>query len=544
MNGKAEFALKRSISHGLFEHIIKCKSANEIWETLDRLYNKKDVSRLQMLENELANATQGELSISQFFVKIKNLCSEISLLDPDEPISEARLRRHIVRGLKPEYTPFITSIQGWAQQPSLEELENLLTSQESLAKQMAGIQVSEGEGEVLLAAGKNFKRKEKKFDWSRGRAESSEKDGRKPIICYRCHKPGHIMKNCKVSIQESNVVAAEKDDQSDEDWGKCFVAETKDIDALASINLEDEWIVDSGCGHHLTSDESKFSNFHQYNGKHAIVTADNSIHSVSKEGKVIINGKDNDQITLNSVFHVPGMKKNLFSVNNAVDSGSFVLFGPKNVKFLKNIRVLDADVIQTGERVKDLYVLLASSSYVEKMSCNDNVSVWHARLGHVNMEKLKVMVQKKLVNGLPNLANFNQKEICEGCQFGKSHRLPFDKSIIRSRTPLECIHGDLFGPTRTPSLSGFRFMLILVDDFTRFTWVYFVKQKSDVLSRFQEFKEMVEGETGMKIRRLRTDNGGEFTSDDFFSFCRQLGIRRQLSCAETPQQNGVTKRKI
>lgn len=117
-----------------------------------------------MLENESANVTQGELSISQFFVKIKNLCSETSILDPDEPISEAWLRRHIVWGLKPEYTPFITSIQGWAQQPSLEELENLLTSQESLAKQMAGIQVWEGEGEALLVARKNSKRKEKKFD--------------------------------------------------------------------------------------------------------------------------------------------------------------------------------------------------------------------------------------------------------------------------------------------------------------------------------------------------------------------------------------------
>ncbi|CDP11845.1 unnamed protein product [Coffea canephora] len=100
LNGKAEFALKRSNSRGLFEYIIKGKSAKEIWETLNQLYNKKDVNRLQMLKNELANATQGELSISQFFVKIKNLCSEISLLNPDEPISEARLKRHIVRGLK------------------------------------------------------------------------------------------------------------------------------------------------------------------------------------------------------------------------------------------------------------------------------------------------------------------------------------------------------------------------------------------------------------------------------------------------------------
>ena len=87
-------------------------------------------------------------------------------------------------------------------------------------------------------------------------------------------------------------------------------------------------------------------------------------------------------------------------------------------------------------------------------------------------------------------------------------------------------------------------MLILVDDFTIFTWVYFVKQKLDVLSRFQEFKEMVEAEPGMNIRRLRTDNDGEFTSDDFFSFCQQLEIRRQLSYVETPQQNRVTERKI
>ncbi|XP_077246122.1 uncharacterized protein LOC143885988 [Tasmannia lanceolata] len=106
-NAKAEFLLKRSISPDLFEHIIGCKSTSEIWTTLDGLFNKKNMARLQMLENELANTTQGSLSISQFFFKIKNLCSEISLLDPEEPISEARMKRHIIRGLKREYIPYI-----------------------------------------------------------------------------------------------------------------------------------------------------------------------------------------------------------------------------------------------------------------------------------------------------------------------------------------------------------------------------------------------------------------------------------------------------
>ncbi|KAK0602412.1 hypothetical protein LWI29_033091 [Acer saccharum] len=81
MNAKVEFVLKRSISHSLFKHIMRCKSASEIWATLSSLFNKKDVAQLQMLENELGNSTQGDLSISQFFLKIKTLCSEISLLD-------------------------------------------------------------------------------------------------------------------------------------------------------------------------------------------------------------------------------------------------------------------------------------------------------------------------------------------------------------------------------------------------------------------------------------------------------------------------------
>ena len=77
--------------------------------------------------------------------------------------------------------------------------------------------------------------------------------------------------------------------------------------------------MDSGCGHHLTGDQSKFSNLQEYNGNEAIVTIDNTVHQVENEGTIVINGKQEDSITLNSVFHVLGMKKNLFSIANAVD---------------------------------------------------------------------------------------------------------------------------------------------------------------------------------------------------------------------------------
>lgn len=136
----------------------------------------------------------------------------------------------------------------------------------------------------------------------------------------------------------------------------------------------------------------------------------------------------------------------------------------------------------------------------------------------MNIDKLKVMVQKTLVNSFSNLTTFPNKGSCEGCQFGKAHCLPFTKSLSRSKALLECIHSDLFGPIRSPSFSGSRYMLILVDDHSRYTWVYFIKQKSDALSKFQKFKETMEGVFGLKIKRLQTDNGGEFISNDFFNF--------------------------
>ena len=138
-------------------------------------------------------------------------------------------------------------------------------------------------------------------------------------------------------------------------------------------------------------DQSKFSSLQEHNGNKAIVTADNTVHRVENEGTIVINGKQEYSITLNSVFHVPSMKKNIFSLANVVDAGNFVLFSPRDVKFLWNIKELKADVIHTSKRVKNLFVLLASDSYIEKMSNNDNSHLWHAILGHLNLDKLKVM---------------------------------------------------------------------------------------------------------------------------------------------------------
>ena len=124
---------------------------------------------------------------------------------------------------------------------------------------------------------------------------------------------------------------------------------------------------------------------------------------------------------------------------------------------------------------------------------------------------------------------------CQGCQFCKAHKFPF-KSSNRQRTIcFELIHTDLMGLTKTPSYNGCKYAMVLVDDYTRYTWVDFLKEKSEAIQKFVIFSDMVEKEFDAKIKFLRSDNGGEFNSTDFTAFCHEKGIQRQFTCRDTLQ---------
>lgn len=147
-----------------------------------------------------------------------------------------------------------------------------------------------------------------------------------------------------------------------------------------------------------------------------------------------------------------------------------------------------------------------------------------------------------MVTGLPEI---NEAEVvCTDCLKGKQHRDLFPKkSKWRASEKLELIHSDLCGPITPISNSQKRYFICFIDDYTRKAWVEFLNDKSDAFSAFKLFKSHVEKETGLAIKCLRTDHGGEFNSNEFNNFCKENGIRRHLTAAYTPQQNGVAERK-
>ena len=102
--------------------------------------------------------------------------------------------------------------------------------------------------------------------------------------------------------------------------------------------------------------------------------------------------------------------------------------------------------------------------------------------------------------------------------------MKFPSGATRKKQILELIHSDVFGLVPIPSLGGSLYYVIFIDDFSRNTWLYFLKKKSEVFSKFKEYKALVENQIGKKIKVLRTDNGGDFYEKEFEKFCKECGI--------------------
>jgi transposase InsO family protein len=170
----------------------------------------------------------------------------------------------------------------------------------------------------------------------------------------------------------------------------------------------------------------------------------------------------------------------------------------------------------------------------------DEIWLWNRRLAHINFENLVKVNNIGAVRNFPKITK-PSNPMCRHCQLGKKTRIRFKKKEYSTSKPLELVHTDLYGPTRTKSLQGESYFMLFIDDFTRMACVCFLKEKSEALEKFKSFKTLVENEIETKIKCLRSDNGGKFTSKEFDLFCETHGIKRQFFVARTPQQNGIVE---
>ena len=299
------------------------------------------------------------------------------------------------------------------------------------------------------------------------------------------------------------------------------------------------WYLDSGCSRHMTGDKSMFASLNPKDGGF-VTFGDNSKGKIIGIGNV---GKEPSPI-IENVLLVDGLKHNLLSISQLCDKGNKVIFD-KNMCTIENIK--DDKTLFIGQRIENVYVFKIDDVEPTNGTClsamNDNGWLWHRRLGHAHIDLISKLAKKELVIGLPKIS-FEKDRLCGACQQGKQTKVSFkSKNIVSTSRPLQLLHMDLIGPSRTMSLGGKLYILVIVDDFSRFTWVTFLAHKNEAFSSFTKLCRRLQNDKELKISNIRTDHGKELENESFAKFCDDLGIGHNFSAPRTPQQNGVVERK-
>nr|GEV50768.1 hypothetical protein [Tanacetum cinerariifolium] len=245
--------------------------------------------------------------------------------------------------------------------------------------------------------------------------------------------------------------------------------------------FKDKGVIDSRCSRHMTKNMSYLSNFEELNGGYVTFGGNPKGGKISRKGKI--------RTVLLRVLR----ENNMYNVN------------------LQNI-------VPSG----DLTCLFAKSTL-------DESNLWHRRLGHINFKTMNKLVKCNLVRGLPTNV-FENDNTCVACKKGKQHRASCKTKPVSSvDQPLYRLHMDLFGPTFVKSLNKKSYCLVVTDDYSRFTWVFFLAAKDETSPILKTFITGLENQLSLKVKVIISDNGTEFKNNNLNQFCEMKGIKREFN---------------
>jgi len=292
-------------------------------------------------------------------------------------------------------------------------------------------------------------------------------------------------------------------------------------------------ILDSGATGHICLSLTHFISYHQINPIFVKLPNGNKVIT-NYSGSVFIN---QDHV-LDNVLYIPNFTFNLLLVAKLIDNLSCVIIFYSNGCHIKEKNSLK--VIGSAEMLDRLYILRVSSyqniqikpvkspdiTNTVNFTTSDLENLWHFWLGHVSNKSIDVIKNK-----FP-FVKYNKSFVCDVCHFAKQKKkLPFPLSISKSKKCFDLIHVDLWGPYSISSIHGHKYFLTIVDDYSRYTWIFLLKQKFEVVKILDNFVTFVQTQFETTIKIIRSDNGSEIFITNFFA-CK--GIVHQTSCVNTP----------
>ena len=496
-----------SVDRCCYSHLMKVESAKDAWQALENAYEDKGLNRrLRLLRNLCTIKLEDFSSMETYVNEAISLAQQLASVN--KPIDDEFLGAIMLQGLPPEYEPMIMALEhsGTAITSDLIKMK--------LLQDKRWTRKGDSSNECLYTRNKNVTTKpcvssRSGVKVNKNESNAKEISERKKLPwCWKCRQKGHMKKDCPSKTNPS-------------------------VHCVSAYNTNAEsnsfWYIDSGATNHMTGQREWMETFSSRNIKVTIASGD--VLNCTGIGNVRLS----NDVVLTDVLYVPKLSVNLISVSELVRKGSEVRFDVNSCT-ISNLcnRVLTAKDVG-GVYKLDICNLRANLS-VSKVT-------WHQRLGHLSHNNVKLL-RDGLADDIHFQNNLDEDEVCEVCLKGKQARFPFitdpEKSLAERR--LELVHTDLCGPMPVDSLGGKKYILTFLDDHTRKVFVYFLERKSEVSEHVKDFINLVENQTGDKVKALRSDNGSEYVNRNLNLFLKNKGIVHQVTVPYSPQQNGAAER--
>ncbi len=499
-------------------------------EILREHYQGKGKPRIITLYTELTSLKKQENeTIVDYVIRAER--SATALREADEVISDALLIAMVLKGLPSEYNTFATVVVQREKQMNFAEFKSALRSHEESAKTQSVKTVDTGDNIMVT---------KQKFDGNcfkcgRKGHKSSECWSKSEKWCNNCKNKSHETKNCRKKKDAAKTAAGKTTPRENNEHTFAFVSKDTNSNSGIPIKNNSSLLVDTGATSHIINDKSKFVDFDkEFNpSAHVIELADGSKANVvlgkgnAKVKLYDVNGNARD-VMLNSALYVPSYEQNIFSVHAAIERGAIINLDRE----AKQLKCPDGTTFEMEQKGRLYYLNSISSSKNNACSLHE----WHKILGHCNYGDVQKL--QNVVEGM-NISTYDEIE-CKVCTEGKMCQFRNRSPDERATAPLDFVHCDLAGPIDPVARDGFKYTLSFVDDYSGTIMIYFLKCKSDAPEALQQF--LADTAPFGRVKRIRSDNGTEFTSQKFKSILRENRIRHETSAPYSPHQNGTVER--
>nr|CDH30699.1 putative Ty1-copia-like retrotransposon [Cercis chinensis] len=509
-----------SLTEQMMTQIMAYNSACEIWTALRESYASASRARIMELRLQLQTTRKGGLSVMDYMLRIQHICDHLRAIGESVSIDDQVMA--VLAGLGSEYNPIVASITSRLDSISVQALQSYLETYEKrleiqnsveqhipLQANAAMYNSNRGKrkpyqqnfhhSQTPVTATHNFNHRNSSQGGFRGGHSNKGRanPGSRPQ-CQICCKIGHVATECWHRFDNQFQPKASHSNQ--------FSSSAQDPQALmAAPGLlgETPWFLDTGATHHVTSDLANLSLHNPFSGDDKVIVGNGKGLYVLHTGHSSIPTSQG-ALLLKNVLHVPKIAANLVSVQKLChDNNAYVEFYPSYfaVKDQKTQAILLKGGLDKGlYSVPSAYSSHAPQARVFQIFSTssstsiDSMRLWHNRLGHPSL----AIVNKVLNHYNLPVFSLQNKLLCDSCQLAKSHKLPFVRNYSKAMKPFDLVHADLWGSPSCLSVNGACYFLLLIDDYSRFSWLYLLQSKDETLTLFRQFQAMVERQFSTK----------------------------------------------